>query len=484
MDIHSLQPQEVWRNFAKVCSVPHPSHHLEQITKLVVDFGKSLGLETLTDKAGNVLIRKPATAGLEDRKVIVLQAHLDMVPQKNNSVKHDFEKDPIKTIVDGEWLRADQTTLGADNGIGVAAIMAVLESKNLKHGPIAALFTTDEETGMYGAFGLQPDWIKGDILLNLDSEDEGELFIGCAGGLDASINWKFKPLPTTPDDIALKVTVSGLKGGHSGLDIILGRANANKLLFRFLKEAISSDEARLSEVEGGNMRNAIPREGWAIITIPEESKKDIVNLAKEYEALFNEEYKDIENKITISVEEVDTPDNIIPEQIQDDFINAVTGCPNGVFRMIPTIPNIVETSMNLSIIRANTEKIEIHCLLRSSVDSKKEELASMVDSIFTLAGAKVEFSGGYSGWNPNTNSPILHAMKETYKKEFNKEPKVQVVHAGLECGIIGAIEPNLDMISFGPTIRHPHSPDEKVNIKSVGDFWHFLTKSLENAPKK
>ena len=484
MDIHSLQPQEVWRNFAKVCSVPHPSHHLEQITKLVVDFGKSLGLETLTDKAGNVLIRKPATAGLEDRKVIVLQAHLDMVPQKNNSVKHDFEKDPIKTIVDGEWLRADQTTLGADNGIGVAAIMAVLESKNLKHGPIAALFTTDEETGMYGAFGLQPDWIKGDILLNLDSEDEGELFIGCAGGLDASINWKFKPLPTTPDDIALKVTVSGLKGGHSGLDIILGRANANKLLFRFLKEAISSDEARLSEVEGGNMRNAIPREGWAIITIPEESKKDIVNLAKEYEALFNEEYKDIENKITISVEEVDTPDNIIPEQIQDDFINAVTGCPNGVFRMIPTIPNIVETSMNLSIIRANTEKIEIHCLLRSSVDSKKEELASMVDSIFTLAGAKVEFSGGYSGWNPNTNSPILHAMKETYQKEFNKEPKVQVVHAGLECGIIGATEPNLDMISFGPTIRHPHSPDEKVNIKSVGDFWHFLTKSLENAPKK
>lgn len=484
MDIHSLQPQEVWRNFAKVCSVPHPSHHLEQITKLVVDFGKSLGLETLTDKAGNVLIRKPATAGMEDRKVIVLQAHLDMVPQKNNSVKHDFEKDPIKTIVDGEWLRADQTTLGADNGIGVAAIMAVLESKNLKHGPIAALFTTDEETGMYGAFGLQPDWIKGDILLNLDSEDEGELFIGCAGGLDASINWKFKPLPTTPDDIALKVTVSGLKGGHSGLDIILGRANANKLLFRFLKEAISSDEARLSEVEGGNMRNAIPREGWAIITIPEESKKDIVNLAKEYEALFNEEYKDIENKITISVEEVDTPDNIIPEQIQDDFINAVTGCPNGVFRMIPTIPNIVETSMNLSIIRANTEKIEIHCLLRSSVDSKKEELASMVDSIFTLAGAKVEFSGGYSGWNPNTNSPILHAMKETYKKEFNKEPKVQVVHAGLECGIIGATEPNLDMISFGPTIRHPHSPDEKVNIKSVGDFWHFLTKSLENAPKK
>ena len=484
MDIKTLEPRGVWSNFEKICSVPHPSHHLEHITKLVVDFGKSLGLETATDKVGNVMIRKPATPGMEDRKVIVLQSHVDMVPQKNNEVKHNFETDPIQTIVDGEWLRANQTTLGADNGIGCAASMAILEDKSLKHGEIVALFTVDEETGMYGAFGLQPNWIKGDILLNLDSEDEGELFIGCAGGLDANITWKFKPSPADVDDIALKVNITGLKGGHSGLDIVLGRANANKLLFRFLKEAVSRYEARVAEIEGGNMRNAIPREAHAVITIPEETKNDIIKLADEYQTLFNEEYKDLENKISISVQDVASPDNVIPEEIQDDFINAVTGCPNGVFRMIPTIPDIVETSMNLSIIKANAENIEIRCLLRSSVDSKKEELASMVDSIFTMAGAKVEFSGGYSGWNPNTKSPILKAMKEVYKNEFGKEPKVQVVHAGLEGGIIGAVEPNLDMISFGPTIRHPHSPDEKVNIKSVGDFWKFLVKTLEHAPKK
>ena len=483
-DIMQLEPMAVWQNFAKICSVPHPSHHLEQITKLIVDFGKSLNLETLTDQVGNVLIRKPATAGMEDRKVIVLQSHLDMVPQKNNAVNHVFEKDAIQTIIDGEWLKANQTTLGADNGIGAAATMAVLESKDLKHGEIVALFTSDEETGMYGAFGLQPNWIKGDILLNLDSEDEGELFIGCAGGLDAGISWKFQSVPAEIDDIALKINISGLKGGHSGLDINLGRANANKLLFRFLKEAVSRYEARLAEVEGGNMRNAIPREACAIITIPEDNKQEIENLVQEYEELFNEEYKVTENTITITAEVVPMPENIIPEEIQDDFINGVTACPNGVFRMIPSMPSVVETSMNLSIIKADAESIKIDCLLRSSVDSKKEELASKVESIFTLAGAKVEFSGSYSGWNPNVSSPILKAMKETYLNEFGKEPKVQVVHAGLECGIIGAIEPHLDMISFGPTIRHPHSPDEKVHIESVGQFWKFLTAVLENSPKK
>jgi len=483
-DIKNLEPKAIWQNFAKICSVPHPSHHLAQITKMMVDFGKSLNLETLVDKAGNVLIRKPATAGMENRKVIVLQSHLDMVPQKNNNVKHVFENDPIQTIIDGEWVKANQTTLGADNGIGMAAAMAVLEDKNLKHGEIVALFTADEETGMYGAFGLQPNWIKGDILLNLDSEDEGELFIGCAGGLDANISWKFKSVPAEIGDIALKINISGLKGGHSGLDINLGRTNANKLLFRFLKEAVSRYEARLAEVEGGNMRNAIPREACAIFTIPEDRKQEIEKLVKEYEEMFNDEYKFTENPIVITLSDVETPENIMPEDIQDDFINSVTACPNGVFRMIPSIPDVVETSMNLSIIRANAEKIEINCLLRSSVDSKKEELASKVDSVFALAGAKVEFSGSYSGWNPNPSSPILQTMKDIYLKNFGKEPKVQVIHAGLECGIIGAVEPQLDMISFGPTIRHPHSPDEKVHIESVSQFWKFLVSVLENAPKK
>ena len=483
-DIRNLEPKAVWQNFAKICSVPHPSHHMEQITKMMVDFGKSLNLETLVDEVGNVLIRKPATAGMENRKVIVLQSHLDMVPQANSGVKHDFPNDPIQTVIDGEWVKANQTTLGADNGIGMAATMAVLEDKNLKHGEIVGLFTSDEETGMYGAFGLKPNWIKGDIMLNLDSEDEGELFIGCAGGLDAGISWKFQSVPAEIGDIALKINISGLKGGHSGLDINLGRANANKLLFRFLKEAVSRYEARLAEVEGGNMRNAIPREAWAIFTIPEDSRQEIENLAKEYEELFNEEYKFTENPIVVTLEDVEMPENIIPEDIQDDFINGVTACPNGVFRMIPSMPDVVETSMNLSIIRANAESIKIDCLLRSSVDSKKEELASKVESIFTMAGAKVEFSGAYSGWNPNPSSPILQAMKETYLKEFGKEAEVKVVHAGLECGIIGAVEPKLDMISFGPTIRHPHSPDEKVHIESVGQFWKFLVSVLENAPKK
>lgn len=482
--ITDLQPQVLWNNFAKICSVPHPSHHLEAITKMMVDFGKSLGLETLTDAVGNVLIRKPATPGMENRKTVVLQSHLDMVPQKNTDVAHDFTKDPIETIIDGDWMHANQTTLGADNGIGAAAAMAVLESTDIKHGPIEAFFTADEETGMVGAFGLQPGFITGEILLNMDSEDEGELYVGCAGGLDATMTWKYEGVPTPDGDVAYKINISGLKGGHSGLDIIIGRANANKLLFRFLKEAVTSFEARLAEVEGGNMRNAIPREAWAVITIPAESKEDILKLAAEFTALFNEEYKDIENTISVSATEVSAPEQVIPEEIQDDLINAVTACPNGVFRFIPTMPEVVETSMNLSIVRATATNIDVQCLLRSSVDSKKEELASMVESVFTLAGAKVEFSGGYSGWNPNINSPILKTMQDAYLKRFGKEAKVAVVHAGLECGILGAVEPNLDMISFGPTIRHPHSPDEKVNIPTVEKFWDFLIATLESIPER
>ncbi|MDR2685124.1 MAG: aminoacyl-histidine dipeptidase [Prevotellaceae bacterium] len=484
MEIKNLEPQAVWKNFAKICETPHPSHHLEKITKMMIDFGRSLELETLIDKAGNILIRKPATPGYENRKTVVLQAHLDMVPQANSSVAHNFETDAIQPLIDGEWVRANQTTLGADNGIGAAAAMAVLDAKDLKHGEIAALFTVDEETGMYGAFGLQSGWIKGDILLNLDSEDEGELFIGCAGGLDAGITWKYNGVPAFDGDIALKITVSGLKGGHSGLEIHLGRGNANKLIFRFLKEVVVRYEARLAAVEGGNMRNAIPREAWAVITVPAEMKEEIAKLVEEYEELYNIEYQGIEYKISFTALEVEMPELLMPEEIQDDLINSVTACPNGVFRNIPSLPSVVETSMNLSIIKATAQNIDIQCLLRSSVDSKKEELASMVESVFTLAGGKVEFSGSYSGWNPNPDSPILKIMKEIYQKEFGKEPKVTVIHAGLECGIIGAVEPDLDMISFGPTIRHPHSPDEKVNIESVSKFWKFLTAVLENAPQK
>lgn len=478
--ICDLQPQLVWKNFNKLCSVPHPSHHLEKITKVIVDFGKEHGLETNVDKAGNIIIRKPATPGRENAIPVVLQAHMDMVPQKNNDKVHNFETDPIEPMIDGEWVRANGTTLGADNGIGVAAGMAILESKDIQHGPLELFVTADEETGMYGAFGMEPGTLKGNILLNLDSEDFGELYVGCAGGVDANISWKYQGVAAIADDVALKVTIKGLKGGHSGLEINCGRANANKLLFRFLKEVISLYEARLAKVEGGNMRNAIPREAYAVISVPSEEVENIKKLVEEYADLFNKEYSITENKIEVLCEEVEMPELIIPEEIQDDLVNAITGCPNGVFRMIPAIPDTVETSMNLSIIEADATDISVKCLLRSSVDSKKEELASMVESVFTLAGAKVEFSGSYSGWNPNLDSTILNTMKEVYKQEFGEEAAVKVIHAGLECGILGAIEPKLDMVSFGPTIRHPHSPDEKINIESVGKFWKLLVATLEH----
>ena len=478
--ICDLQPQLVWKNFNKLCSVPHPSHHLEKITKVIVDFGKEHGLETIVDKAGNIIIRKPATPGRENAIPVVLQAHMDMVPQKNNDKVHNFETDPIEPMIDGEWVRANGTTLGADNGIGVAAGMAILESKDIQHGPLELFVTADEETGMYGAFGMEPGTLKGNILLNLDSEDFGELYVGCAGGVDANSSWKYQGVAAIADDVALKVTIKGLKGGHSGLEINCGRANANKLLFRFLKEVISLYEARLAKVEGGNMRNAIPREAYAVISVPSEEVENIKKLVEEYCDLFNKEYSITENKIEVLCEEIEMPELIIPEEIQDDLVNAITGCPNGVFRMIPAIPDTVETSMNLSIIEADATDISVKCLLRSSVDSKKEELASMVESVFTLAGAKVEFSGSYSGWNPNLDSTILNTMKEVYKQEFGEEAAVKVIHAGLECGILGAIEPKLDMVSFGPTIRHPHSPDEKINIESVGKFWKLLVATLEH----
>lgn len=479
-----MAPKALWSNFYKLTQVPRPSHHMEAVTKFMVDFGHALGLETIVDKTGSVLIRKPATPGMENRTPVVLQAHLDMVPQKNSDKQHDFVKDHITAYIDGDWVTADGTTLGADDGIGVAAAMAVLESKELKHGPIEAFFTIDEETGMVGAFGMEAGLLQGDILLNMDSEDEGELYVGCAGGLDADMTWKFNSAPVPNDDIALEFLVKGLKGGHSGLEIDCGRANANKLLFRFLKEAIMQYEARLASVEGGNMRNAIPREAKAVITIPADNKKEIEKLAEEYAETFNDEYKAIENGIFVEVRQVELPDALIPEEIQDDFVNAVTACPNGVFRMIPEIPDTVETSTNLSIVVANSTDISVRCLLRSSVDSKKEELASMIESVFALAGAKVEFSGGYSGWNPNMDSPILKTMADVYQKEFGKPAVVRVVHAGLECGIIGATEPRLDMVSVGPTMRHPHTPDEKVNIASVERFWRFIVATLEAIPVK
>ena len=483
-DIRNLEPKALWNNFYSLTQIPRPSGKKEKIGQFLVEFGKSLGLETLQDEIGNVLVRKPATPGMEDRQAVVLQSHMDMVPQKNSNVDHDFEKDPIDAFVDGEWVRANSTTLGADNGIGVAAAMSILQSTDIPHPAVEMFITVEEETGMFGAFGLQPDFLKGDILINMDSEDEGELYVGCAGGLDANITFRYSEVEVPEGDVAYKLSLTGLKGGHSGVDINLQRANANKLMFRFLKTAVAELEARLCCIEGGNLRNAIPREAFSVITVPKGNEDDLLNAVAEFEALFTDEFSGVEEGISFKAEPTDRIKGLMPEEIQDDLINAITAYPNGVYRFIPEVPEVVETSNNVAIVKSDGEKVEVKCLIRSSVESRKEELASMIESAFSLAGAKVEFSGAYPGWKPNLDSPILKKMINVYETNYGKTPKIMIIHAGLECGILGTHYPQMDMISFGPTIRFPHSPDEKVNIETVQKFWDYLQKTLAEIPTK
>ncbi|MBQ8674439.1 MAG: aminoacyl-histidine dipeptidase [Bacteroides sp.] len=482
--ILNLAPQNVWKHFYSLTRIPRPSGHMEKITEFLVGFGKELGLESFVDEVGNVIIRKPATPGMENRKGVILQAHMDMVPQKNNDTVHDFTKDPIETYIDGEWVKARGTTLGADNGLGVAAAMAVLEDNTLKHGPIEVLITKDEETGMYGAFGLKPGTLQGEILLNLDSEDEGELYIGCAGGLDITATMSYKEEAPMEGFVARKLTLKGLRGGHSGLEINEGRGNANKLLARVAHDLLVEFDSQLSSFEGGNMRNAIPREAHAVMLFNPEDMDGLDDYIHEYEAQLNAEYAPIESGITLTVEETDVPAAVVPEEIQDNVINVLMACQNGVTRMIPTIPDTVETSSNLAIVTVIGGEVKISILARSSCDTMKDYLADSLQACFSMAGMKVTFSGGYSGWQPNVDSPILHAMKLSYKQQFGVEPAVKVIHAGLECGIIGANCPGLDMISFGPTLRSPHSPDERAYIPSVPKFYDFLIATLEQTPEK
>ena len=482
--ILQLAPQNVWKHFYSLTQIPRPSGHMEKITKFLIDFGKGLGLESFVDEVGNVIIRKPATPGMENRKGIILQAHMDMVPQKNNDTIHDFTTDPIETYVEGDWVKAKGTTLGADNGLGVAAIMAVLEDNNLRHGPLEALITKDEETGMYGAFGLKPGTMQGEILLNLDSEDEGELYIGCAGGLDITATLEYKEETPMADFVARKITLQGLRGGHSGLEINEGRGNANKLLARIVHDLLIEFDSQLASFEGGNMRNAIPREAHAVLVFNLEDMDGLEDYMKEYEAQLNDEYAPIESGITLSIEEVTLPTAVVPSEIQDNMINVLMACQNGVMRMIPTVPDTVETSSNLAIVIIADGKAEVRILARSSCDTMKDFLADSLTACFSMAGMKVELSGGYSGWQPNVDSPILHAMKLSYKQQFGVEPAVKVIHAGLECGIIGANCPGLDMISFGPTLRSPHSPDERALIPTVSKFYDFLVATLEQTPEK
>ncbi len=482
----NLSPQGLWSSFYSLTQIPRPSGKRKEIADFLVNYGKSLGLETLQDEIGNVLIRKPASPGYENHPGVILQGHMDMVPQKNSDKVFDFEKDPIEAYIEdnGEWVTADGTTLGADNGIGVATAMAILADKNAVHPPLEAFFTIDEETGMYGANELKSGWLKGKYLLNLDSETEGELYVGCAGGIDSEATFRFQPVEVEEGDIALRVSVKGCKGGHSGCDIHLQRANAIKLLFRFLKDAVANFEARLASVDGGNMRNSIPREASAVITIPAESYQDVQDLVDRYEDLFLREYDGVEPDLHFVSEEVECPKTEMPEDVQDFLIHAVTLCPHGVYRVIPEMPDIVETSNNIAIIETKAisdqqSAVSVICLTRSSVESRKEELASVIQSAFSLAGAEVEFSGAYPGWKPNFKSGLLKVMKETYEKEFGNSPRIVTIHAGLECGIIGSKYEGMEMISFGPTIEHPHSPDERVNIATVQKFYRYVLAALK-----
>jgi len=477
----NLQPKGLWESFYSLTQIPRPSGKRKEIAAFLVNYGKSLGLETLQDEIGNVLIRKPASPGYENHPGVILQGHMDMVPQKNSDKVFDFEKDAIQAYVEdnGEWVTADGTTLGADNGIGVATAMAILADKNVVHPPLEAFFTIDEETGMYGANDLKSGWLKGKYLLNLDSETEGELYVGCAGGIDANATFAYEPVETEEGDIALKVEVKGCKGGHSGCDIHLQRANAIKLLFRFLKDAVANFEARLACVEGGSLRNSIPREASAVITIPEESYQDLQDLVDRYEDLWLKEYDGVEPELTFKATEVECPKTEMPEDVQDFLIHAITLCPHGVYRFIPEMPDIVETSNNLAIIETKDNTVQVCCLTRSNVESRKEELASVIQSAFSLAGAEVTFSGEYPGWQPIFKSTLLKTMKETYEKEFGSAPRIVTIHAGLECGIIGSKYEGMEMISFGPTIEHPHSPDERVNIATVQKFYQYVLAALK-----
>ncbi len=479
-----LEPKELWKHFYSLTQIPRPSKKEEKVIAFAREFGEKLGLETLVDEVGNVIIRKPAAEGFENRMGIILQAHLDMVPQKNSGTDHNFETDPIQTFIEDGWVKAKGTTLGADNGIGAAAAMAVLEANDLAHGPVEVLLTIDEETGMTGANGLKPGLLFGDILLNLDSEDEGELYVGCAGGVDTTGEFQIAPVAVAEGYKAYRISVTGLKGGHSGMDINLGRGNSNKIMNGLLCLAAKKYGLRLADIDGGSLRNAIPRESFATVVVPEAQASAFEKYVNEYAAIAYESFAKADGGLQITCEVADMPSNLLDEKTQQGLFEAVADCPNGVIAVNSDMQGVVDTSNNLAIVKRTGNTITLAALQRSAVDADKEVLAANIRDVFTKAGAKAYSDGAYPGWKPNVNSSILKTMKEVYQTTFGKVPEVKVIHAGLECGILGAVYPHWDMISFGPTIRHPHSPDEKVNIETVGLFWKYLVETLKNAPLK
>ncbi|WP_028375190.1 aminoacyl-histidine dipeptidase [Leeuwenhoekiella sp. MAR_2009_132] len=484
MEIRELEPKAIWKNFANLNAVPRPSKQEEQVIAFMKAFGEGLNLETFVDEVGNVIIRKPATQGLEDRKMVVLQSHLDMVHQKNNATEFDFATQGIKMKVEGDWVKAEGTTLGADNGLGVATIMALLESDAIPHPALEALFTIDEETGMTGAMGLKGGVLKGDILLNLDTEEDDEIGVGCAGGVDITATRSYNLEDVEEGKTGFKLTVNGLQGGHSGMEIIKGLGNANKFMNRFLLDGFENYGLRIEEITGGGLRNAIPRESvskFCIDSIHSEAfKSDIAEFAE----ILKEEYKTLEPNLQVELEEIALPKKVMSLGVQEGFLKAIQAAWNGVYRMSPDIENLVETSNNVARVSVKDGQIEVLCLTRSSVESSRTDLANTLRSVFELIGCEVVTSGEYPGWKPNMDSPILKVLVDKYKKINNEEPHVAACHAGLECGILGQNYPDMDMISFGPTIRGAHSPDERVSIASVQKFWIFIQDILKDIPVK
>ncbi len=481
-EILSLKPTAVWKYFYQLTQVPRPSKHEDKIQAFMLEFGQSLGLETLRDETGNVIIKKPASKGYEDRLGVILQAHLDMVPQANNDTPHDFVNDPITAYIDGEWVTAKGTTLGADNGIGVSAIMAILADNDIKHGPIEALFTCDEETGMTGAFGLKDDVLDGDILLNLDSEEEKELCIGCAGGIDGTTHLPITRQDKPTEKALYELTIKGLRGGHSGVDIHLQRGNANKLLGRWL--TLIDTDFDLISINGGSLRNALPREASAVIAT-DSDKALLEAVADKFKQILAKEYGDVEPDVELLIDNASVENNhALTEVSKKAVLNAISACHHGVYRMSVDMEGLVETSNNLAIIKTTDNDVEFDCLVRSSVDSARDELVAHLTATFDMAGATTEFSGAYPGWKPNPKSAILEVMKTTAEQLFGITPPIQAIHAGLECGLLGGVYPHWDMISFGPTICFPHSPDEKVKIDTVAPFYEWLLLTLENIPTR
>ena len=480
--VRNIEPKIIWNHFADLNAIPRPSKKEERIIKFMIEFGEKLRLETLIDKVGNVIIKKPATSDMIGKKKVVLQGHLDMVHQKNTDTIFNFEEEGIKMFVDGDWVKAEGTTLGADNGLGVAAIMAILSATDVSHPDIEALFTIDEETGMTGAMGLEGEILEGEILLNLDTEEDDEIGIGCAGGVDVTALKNYKETTTSNNDIAFSISIKGLNGGHSGMDIIKGLGNANKIMNRLLYSII--DKVEIVEINGGSLRNAIPRESFAKIIVDvnyEQNAKDLI--ADEISKIKNE-FKTIEPNLNIEISSCELPENKMENKDSQLIIKSIYAALNGVYRMSPDVEGLVETSNNIAKVVVKNGEVKIACLTRSSSESNKWDLANSLKSCFELAGFSVEFSGEYPGWLPNVNSSILKIVESSYKKLFNSNPNVAACHAGLECGILGQNYPKMEMISFGPNIKGAHSPDERAQISSTQKFWKLLKEVLKNIPAK